>query len=152
MGTAMPDLKVSRRRLPHWELEGSTYFITFRVARGSLDANERRIVLDHVVSGHGRFYHLAAVVVMPDHVHVLLKPAAGVPLARIAHGIKGTAARTINEQRGAKGRLWQDERWDRIVRDQDEFEEKLRYMFNNPVKAGLVGDPSRYDAWFCGEA
>ena len=146
------DMRIARRKLPHWELEGSTYFITFRVACGSLDADERRAVLEHIRSGDGRFYHLAAAMVMPDHVHLLLRPAPGVSLECISKGIKGPAARTINKRRGTKGRLWQDERWDRIVRDQEEFEEKLRYMFGNPVKAGLVDDPSQYEGWYCGEA
>jgi hypothetical protein len=54
----------------------------------------------------------------------------------------------VNESRGARGSLWQDESWDRILRNQDEMEEKLRYMLNNPVEAGLVEDPWLWPGWF----
>jgi hypothetical protein len=52
--------------------------------------------------------------------------------------IKGTSARSINNLLGTAGALWQEESFDRIVRDQNEYDEKLQYMWNNPVKAGLV--------------
>ena len=32
--------------------------------------------------------------------------------------------------------------------DQAEFDEKLQYMLNNPVKRGLVDDPWAYDGWY----
>jgi hypothetical protein len=41
--------------------------------------------------------------------------------------------------------VWQDESYDRIIRDDQELEEKLLYMYNNPVKAGLVADPADYE-------
>jgi hypothetical protein len=62
--------------------------------------------------------------------------------------MKGVSARLVNESRGKYGSLWQDESWDRIVRDQAEFDEKLQYMLNNPVKRGLVEDPWTYDGWY----
>ena len=35
------------------------------------------------------------------------------------------------------------------MRDAAEFEEKLQYMADNPVKSGLVRTIEEYDAWFC---
>ena len=53
------------------------------------------------------------------------------------------------KSRGTQGsNLWQDESWDRIVRDQAELEEKLNYMVENPVKKELVADGWDYDGWF----
>src|SRR5690606_7632464 len=60
-----PQLRIRRRNLPHWTLEGSTYFVTFRIADGALSEAERHIVLDHIISGEGRFYILGAAVIMP---------------------------------------------------------------------------------------
>ena len=147
----MPDdeVRVRRRRLPHWTLAGGTYFLTFRLRALPLDATERVLVRDHIVGGHTRYYDLAAVVVMPDHVHALLAPAAGVALPRVMQGIKGASARRLNEARGTTGPVWQAESFDRIVRGADEFAEKLGYMFNNPAKAGLVADGMGYDGWWC---
>ncbi|MCG6154834.1 transposase [Rubinisphaera sp. ICM_H10] len=97
------------------------------------------IVLKRFQEGDGHFYRLAGVVIMPDHVHAILRPLDGYSLSRILKGVKGTSARLINQHRGIQGTLWQDESWDRIVRDEAEFREKMLYLAHNPVKAGLVG-------------
>ncbi len=133
-------LKITRRNLPHWQLTGRTYFITFRVTTGQLSSDERKIVLDHIRSGHQRFYDLIAAVVILDHTHVLLKPNDGMDLGRIMKGIKGVSARLINQLRNATGQVWLDESFDRIIRDQAEHDEKLAYMIHNPAKAELVPD------------
>jgi REP element-mobilizing transposase RayT len=143
------ELKVRRRNLPHWTLEGSTYFVTFRTKSGTLSIDERKLTIEHLCSGHGRFYQLAAAVVMPDHVHMLLYPLPGYDLSRIMKGIKGVSARKINQLRQTSGTIWQDESWDRIVRDAAEFDEKLQYVGHNPIKAGLVTAIEEYDSWFC---
>lgn len=147
----MPDaqLEIKRRNLPHWIIDGSMYFVTFRVLHGALTDIERAIMRDHVRSGDGRYYLLAASVIMPDHVHLLIRPAPSVELSRIMKGIKGVSARKISTARGVSGSLWQDESWDRIVRDDKEFQEKLQYMANNPVKAGLVREMEAYPFWYC---
>ena len=106
------------------------------------------MVLDHLKSGHGRFYNLAAVSVMPDHVHVIFKPQGDYTPSRIIKGMKGVSARLLNEHRHLNGRVWQDESWDRILRNAAEYDEKVQYMYDNPVKAGLVTDGESYDGWF----
>jgi len=93
-----------------------------------------------------RFKHieLSAFVIMPDHVHALAQPlplpqSAGVfDLAEIIHSVKSFSGHQINRRRGRRGSLWQDERYDRIVRDEAEFLEKWQYIMNNPVKRDLV--------------
>ena len=47
-GNQQPELKIRRRRLPHWTLEGSVYFVTFRTLSRTLSAPERLPVLDHI--------------------------------------------------------------------------------------------------------
>ncbi len=86
--------------------------------------------------------------VMPDHTHLILKPRDSYNLSRIMKGIKGVSARRVNELRQAAGSVWQDESWDRILRDSDEFEEKLQYMIDNPVKKGLAVSGEEYDGWY----
>ncbi|MEW5702346.1 MAG: transposase [Candidatus Zixiibacteriota bacterium] len=144
----MTGLKITKRRLPHWSLPGSTYFVTFRVAADDLSLDEIQLVLDHLKAGQEGRYTLIAATVMPDHVHLLICPEEGASLGQTMRGIKGASARKINRGRGTKGRVWQDESWDRIVRDQDELDEKLAYMLNNPVRKGLVADPRQYPGWF----
>jgi len=147
-----PKLEKTCSRLPHWRLDGSTYFVTFRLAHGELSPPERKIVLDHSKSGAANYYTLIATTVMPDHVHLLLTPNPLMDLPRILKGIKGVSARLLNQHRGTRGQVWQDQCWDRIMRDQDELNEKLEYMLLNPVKKGLVDDPWSYDGWYYNEA
>jgi putative transposase len=142
------ELRIRRRRLPHWTLDGSTYFVTFRVAGTPLSTPERQIVLDHVRSGNGNFYDLAAAMIMPDHAHVILKPKPAFALSRIMKGIKGVSARRVNVSRGTTGSVWQDESWDRILRDFAGLDEKLQYMIDNPVKKQFAKDGEEYDGWY----
>ncbi len=143
-----PTLHKSRRCLPHWELSGSTYFVTFRLACNTLLPEERGLVLDHVRSGAGSYYRLAAVVVMPDHVHLVLRPEHGFTLSRVLKGIKGVSARLLNQRRGLRGAVWQDESWDRIIRDEKEFVSVLQYLEENPVRTGLCQSPEEYSWLF----
>ena len=79
-------------------------------------------------------------VVMPNHVHVLLKP--GLELARITKLVKGGTARAANKILRKTGRFfWQDESFDHWIRNSAEFERVRAYIERNPVKAGLVSRP-----------
>ena len=137
-------LNKSRRRLPHWELNGATYFVTFRLLEGVLSDAECQVVLDHLMNGDGEFYSLPIAVVMPDHCHLLIRPKPGYDLHRVMKGIKGVSARLINQSRGTSGSIWQDESQDRIMRDEDEAIQKAQYIFANPRRAGLVDNPLDY--------
>lgn len=141
------ELKITRRNLPHWELEGSYYFVSFDCDKTTLSTDEILIVKDLIIEGHEKFYLLVATVVMPDHVHVVFSPLQGYSLSRILKGTKGKSARLINLHRGTMGTVWQAESYDRIVRDESELLEKLNYMFENPLKRGLTEDPWNYPGW-----
>ena len=142
-------LKTRTRRLPHWEKGGSTYFITFRLAQGTLTEQERQVVLDACLHWHKTRAEVRLVTVMPDHVHLILTPMQKEggewwKLEELLHSIKGFTSHEIQRQRGATGSLWQDEYFDRLLRDEDEFHEKWNYMLNNPIKAGLAHTPWEY--------
>ncbi len=87
-----------------------------------------------------RLCALHAFVVMPNHVHVLLEPAA--PLRIITKAIKGTTARASNLILRRMGMsFWQDESFDHWVRNAAEFTRVLSYIERNPVSAGFVKHP-----------
>lgn len=145
------ELNINRRHLPHWTMDDVAYFLTFRVKRGELSIEEQIMVLNLIKEGDNKFYSLLAVVIMPDHVHLILIPKSGYSLSQIMKGMKGKSAREINKLRNAKGSIWQDESFDRIIRDEDELIEKLNYMLNNPLKAGLTNDAWNYHGWYFNE-
>jgi len=86
-------------------------------------------------------YALHAYVVMANHVHILISPAA--PLARITKGIKGVTGRAANQILRRAGKpFWLDESFDHWVRSESEFDRIVEYIENNPVSAGLVARPA----------
>lgn len=147
----MSELIIKRRTLPHWTIDGAWYYLTFCTRCGTLSRDEQILVRDHIKSGHGRYYRLIAVSIMPDHVHTILCPNDGVSLSRILQGIKGASARLINLKRKADGPVWQNESWDRIIRNEADLQQKLGYMLRNPVEEGLVEDPWMYLGWWLQE-
>ena len=90
----------------------------------------------------GKRYTLGAYVVMPNHCHVILRPLAlgEHELEAIVGSWKQYSAKRINEQRATKGEVWQDESYDRIVRDEEHLYRCLQYIGRNHAKAGLTRD------------
>ncbi len=146
----MQSFQITRRNLPHWQEPGRVYFINWRCrVHQILNPEERAFVLDTLRYWDGKKWQIFAAVVLSDHVHVLAKvlpnSSGGVyDLGEILHSVKSFSAQKISQQRGRRGSIWQDERYDRIVRDEAEFLEKWNYIRNNPVKSGLVGSPEDY--------
>lgn len=90
-------------------------------------------------------YSLSAWVVMPNHVHVLVRPFDGWPLSRILHTWKSFTAGRINDALGSTGTFWMAESFDHIVRSPAQLERFRRYISENPAKAGL--GETEYDVW-----
>ena len=78
-------------------------------------------------------------VVMPEHVHLLVSEPGHRLLADAIHYLKLSFAK-----RRRAGVFWQKRYYDRNVRDELEFREKLRYLHRNPVKRGLVQEPGEW--------
>jgi REP element-mobilizing transposase RayT len=138
-----------RRTLPHHQWWGKTFFITFcTYQRFNLSPGSRDIVVGTCKAGDGELFLLHALVVMPDHVHLALTPLnnknGAVPIPKIMQAIKGASAHRINKYLGSKGRVWQDESFDRAARSAENLGAKIEYMMGNPVRAGLVRDPFEY--------
>jgi len=104
------------------------------------DTRIAEAVQDCLVRHDPVLHHLRAFVIMPNHVHVLLKPA--VPLKEVMQRIKGSTAREANRILGLTGRpFWNPESFDHWVRTEKEFNDIIRYIEYNPVSAGFVLRP-----------
>jgi REP element-mobilizing transposase RayT len=127
-------VSVYRRKLPHWRMEGAVYFLTWRLnqKQSELVPAERDLVVLTLRHFHNERYRLHGYVVMNDHVHILVEPMEGHELSSITHSWKSFAAHELQKKLGRKGAIWQDESFDRIVRDETEFLEKAQYIQNNP--------------------
>ena len=88
-----------------------------------------------------------AYVVMPDHIHWLLKlqdPDAS--LAKILSRIKNQTAAHAFKCFGVRG-LWQKGFHDHAVRREDDLIKIARYIVANPIRAGLVKSLREYSHW-----
>ncbi|MEZ6233232.1 MAG: non-canonical purine NTP pyrophosphatase [Phycisphaerales bacterium] len=137
------------RRPPHFEIPGGTYFLTFRLAAGELSASERDIVLDACRHWHGERAWIHAAVVMPDHVHLILRTRRQTDgtwptLASLMQSIKGYSAHEVNLSRGVAGTLWQAGYHDYLLWSRSHIEQKLADVQMNPVRAGLCRKPGEY--------
>jgi REP element-mobilizing transposase RayT len=143
-------LKVTYRNLPHWELEGAVYFITFNTwEKLELTPAARQVVLNACKFFDRQRYQIFCLVVMPDHVHMLMQPLEKSDnkfwsLSSILHSMKSYSSKQIPKVMKHIGTVWQDERHDHIVRDEREFQVFWEYIRQNPVKAGLSVTPEEY--------
>lgn len=85
----------------------------------------------------GDRYRLLAWVVMPNHVHVLVE-ILEMPLSLVVKNWKSYTAKEINRRLGRAGDVWQEDYFDRYMRDEAHLKKTVRYIENNPVKASLV--------------
>jgi carbamoyl-phosphate synthase large subunit len=104
------------------------------------------IVVDSLRHFDSQRYVLDAFVAMPNHMHVLVQPAAAQSLSDILHAWKSFSAKEINRSLGRTGPVWQEENYDRIVRDFDELTRYRDYIACNPQKAKLREGEFRLDA------
>lgn len=116
----------------------------------------------------GRVYDLLVYCIMPNHVHIVFElvgrvadPTKGNPtrgrdgvparlksllssggpsyiVTDILASLKKFTALRSNKILNRTGAFWQDESYDRVIRDDDELERVIWYVLSNPEKAGLV--------------
>ena len=105
-------------------------------------------------------FELAAWVIMPEHVHLLLMPALpDHPINRVLEGLKGRFAKSIlghwrrleapilpriTDERGRQHFWQQGGGYDRNIYSSEEAQEKLVYIHNNPVTRGLSDSPDQW--------
>ncbi len=104
-----------------------------------------RIVADTLLHFDGERYLLSDFVIMPNHVHVLVCLLGDTDVEKQCYSWKKYAATQLNRALGRRGRFWQEESFDHLVRSPEQFEYLRRYIADNPTKAGL--QPGEYLLW-----
>jgi len=179
----------SRGYLPHWELEGATYSIIYRlhdslplhvlqqlwreresmkrqsanltviqrikieeafairlddelhVNRGACHLRNPRLadrIAENLQHFNERRYSLYAWCVMPNHVHVVVRPFQGEHLDQILHSWKSYTSHVASSIVGTT-KFWAREYFDRMIRDERHLVDAIEYVRGNPAKAGLTG-------------
>jgi len=98
-------------------------------------------VAEVVAAALGRFdgeqYRLLAWCVMPNHVHVVFRALGQNALPNILHSWKSFTANQANALLRRRGVFWQREYYDRWLRNPAAVDRAVRYVLENPAKAGL---------------
>ena len=152
--------------LPHWFQENATYFVTFRLAgsepkniiaeKKDMDWEEydqwihqqphvghlqnpdvAETVQNALLHFHQDRYYLFAWCIMPNHVHVVVKPEGKNTLPDIIHAWKSFTSHELNRLLNRKGSFWQSEYYDKLVRDGDQLDRFIEYTYGNTEQAGL---------------
>jgi putative transposase len=123
-------------------------------------------------------FKVGGYVVMPSHFHCILwwdeTAKRELTIGKIMQGVKGSSSRRIIEhyistgkreqllastrrhlnkphRRNPRAKVWQDGYYDFNITTEKKLFEKLNYIHNNPVRAGLCEDPEGYpssSAWY----
>jgi putative transposase len=136
-------------RKPRIEFEGAFYHILVRGNRRQnifLDEADGRHYLERLQRYKNKCgFLLYAYVLMSNHIHLLIETPND-PISRIMQMINFTYTQYFNRKYGKVGHLFQG-RYKSYLCDKDRYLLSLvRYIHNNPVRAGLVGDACEY-AW-----
>jgi REP element-mobilizing transposase RayT len=136
------NLRIGRHSQP-----GHYYFLTTSVV------GRRKIFINHdhalIVLSAIRWLHKAdrffvdAAIVMPDHLHIVgqlgegSRQDAAPTLARVMHSLKSYSARCLS-MLDVKTPVWQEGYYDHGLRDDEDYRAGVRYVMQNPIRAGLV--------------
>ena len=124
-----------------------TYFVnftTFQRRRLFVVESYARLFLKtlYAYRRQGRF-KLHAFVLMPDHVHLLITPAADITVERAIQFVKGGYSHAVGIEISHR-EIWQKGFTDHRIRDTQDFAGHRLYIHQNPVMAKLVTRPEEY--------
>jgi len=100
-----------------------------------------QVVANSLRAFDGSRYRLFAWCVMPNHIHVLFQTIGRSSLPDILHSWKSYSAKAANQILGRDGEFWQREYHDHLIRNVTEFDRAVRYIVENPSRAGLKSWP-----------
>jgi REP element-mobilizing transposase RayT len=100
------------------------------------------VVQEALLHHHLSRYELHSWVIMPNHTHFLILPL--MDLSDVMQKHKSYTAHECNRSLGQEGRFWQEDYYDRLIRDRKHFAAVLNYIENNPVKARLCKKPEEW--------
>ncbi|ACB54348.1 hypothetical protein cce_5002 [Crocosphaera subtropica ATCC 51142] len=139
-----------KKPLPKLEIQGGIYFITFNTyERLELNNEARKIVLNACLYFHDKRYYLYTAVIMSDHVHLLIKPYQKSDnkywsIGSFLHSIKSYSSKQIPKVMKHIGKVWQDGRYDTLIKNRQQFLNTWEYIKQNPVKAKYTDNPESY--------
>ena len=148
-----PIFKAGHNSPPHMFVADWFYMLTASVYKQQplIRSSDRKAELVNALYYAAEIYHWAIIawVVMDNHYHAILKSPLKSPdnLPNFVASYHKFLAHRWNNQENLSGRMVWCNYWDTCIRSNDDYLNRLRYIFWNPVKHGLAQKPEDYT--FC---
>ncbi len=135
-------------RLRHRTAPGCTYFVTTDAAMNR-NVFQAAAVAEIVVSKLFYYrdqgaYLVHEFVLMPNHLYLILTPGLTASLEKAMQLIKGGSSFAIRKERGNRMPIWQPGFHEWTIRDAADYQARRNYVWQNPVKRGLVTEPQNW--------
>ena len=135
-------------------LDGYSYFITMVTqGRSPILIDNISLLRDSFKRSKQRYdYHIDAIVILPDHIHMILTPKNPHEYSKIITHIKRSFVYGLDASLKEKAKLhlstssykrklsgiWQKRFYEHTIRDEKDWLEKMNYTQNNAVKHAYV--------------
>ena len=141
-----------RGRLPHWRADDVTYYVTFRHKR-ELDDEERNAVLKRLLNAQGRKLDFVIICVLPEKTEMMFTVMDAprgekYELSDVIEKAKTRAGKEIIKHSGERWPPFYFESYDRIVRDDEEYETTFLTILESPLVEELCKDPEDWADMF----
>ena len=135
---------------PHLFIADTLYMLTASIYGKAclMESSQRKAEWQDAFHEAAKIYgwQIIAWVVLPDHYHAIVRsPEYGFNLSKFVNSYHKYTARKWNREDGMKGRQVWWNYWDTCIRSERDYYNRLRYVFRNPLKHGLVERPEDYD-------
>ena len=139
--------------MPHWRryyIPNALIFITTVTCdRRPILGNDRNVQLLFDTMTAVQIihpFHLLAYVILPDHVHFLMRTDPPTTFSQAMQSIKGNYTVEYKKANGITSSLtlWQHRFWDHVIRDELDLARHMDYIHYNPVKHKCASSPSQW--------
>lgn len=94
-------------------------------------------------------FELLGYVIMPDHLHLIVRPRPANNCSVVMNYVKGDFARQYNLQKSQHGKIWRPRFQKSIIHDENVLTNFIEYVHDNPKRNGLAGFAGEwpYSSW-----
>ena len=95
-------------------------------------------------------YKVIAYVILPDHIHCIIKPKNISDYSNIIKSFKYSFGKEFRNKHGRYGKVWQNRFWEHTIRNEKDLNNHLNYIHYNPVKHNLCNSVKewRYSSFY----
>ena len=134
--------------------DGYSYYLTLVTHR------RKPILIEHIdllryafkLSKKKYRYKIDAIVILPDHIHMIITPSEATDYSKIVSAIKRSFVYGLDQKIKDEAKaeisnskyyrqysgIWQERFYEHTIRDEKDWLEKMEYIRNNPIKHNYV--------------